>query len=375
MLTSRGTATGVLGGILVVGGWTLSLPELFAVGAALLAIVLLAILWVWSPVRRPKLTAVAHPNPAHAGSTLTVSTTLTARTFRPLLLMADLSDGRSVRLWAKPQRSTPLNGSFPLTVPHRGRLSVGPFAVVSVDALGLARRRIALGPTLDLRIRPMVFPAAPIPLAAGTSADRLRPIEAHRSRPGNGGTEPAGLRQYIEGDELRLVHWTASARGRGLLVRTFDDDTDVAPTVLLDDRSQVHTDESFELALVAAASLATSSRTGSGAAGGQSDIEPMLLLWSELVGHRTLPDHSLYGSAALDRLVDATPAQVTTRSIDPMPLVDVVITGPLSTRDTDLDLGYNVLRLTVAPEGVTPRSARPTLMHPDELSQWTEFAQ
>ena len=65
----------------------------------------------------------------------------------------------------------------------------------------------------------------------------------------------------MEGDELRLVHWTASARGRGLLVRTFDNDTDLAPTVLLDDRAEVHSGESFELALVTAASLVASNRT------------------------------------------------------------------------------------------------------------------
>jgi hypothetical protein len=358
----------------VTGGWALSLPELFAVGAALLAIVALAFLWVWFPVRRPTLSAVAHPNPAHAGSTLTISTTLSVSSIRPSLVMASLSDGRGVRLWAKPGRNHAVHGSFPLTVPNRGRLSVGPFYVLAVDALGLAKRRIATGPTLDLRIRPTVFQAAPIPLAVGSGNDRLRPVEAHRSHPGANGTEPAGLRPYVEGDELRLVHWTASARGRGLVVRTFDDDSDVTPTVLLDDRAEVHNAESFELALMAAASLAASHRTGSGARGGRSDIEPLLLLWSELVGHRTVPDHSLVGAAALDRLVDAMPVAITQRTMDPMPLVDVVITGPFATSENDLDLGHTALRLTVSASGSSDPSGRPMLLHPEELNQWTEFA-
>jgi uncharacterized protein (DUF58 family) len=45
---------------------------------------------------------------------------------------------------------------------------------------------------------------------------------------------PAGLREYKPGDELRHVHWKASARRRELVVKEYEGDSQPGLEVLLD---------------------------------------------------------------------------------------------------------------------------------------------
>ena len=78
MLSSRGGATTLLCVVLAGGGWALSMPELFAGGMALAAVILLSLLWVWFPANKPTLVASASPNPAHAATTVTMASCIVA---------------------------------------------------------------------------------------------------------------------------------------------------------------------------------------------------------------------------------------------------------------------------------------------------------
>jgi uncharacterized protein (DUF58 family) len=70
-----------------------------------------------------------------------------------------------------------------------------------------------------------------------------------------GGDEFHSLRPYVIGDDLRRVHWPSTARRDELTVRQDERHQQGRTTVLLDVRRAVHTDESFERAVSAAASL------------------------------------------------------------------------------------------------------------------------
>jgi uncharacterized protein (DUF58 family) len=368
MLTSRGTATILLASILMIGGWVLSMPELFASGSALGGVVGLALVWVWIPTRKPTVDALASPNPAHASSTVTVTTTVHGKTVRPLLLTAAISDGRSVRLWTHTGRKTGQTGSFPLPVPVRGRLTVGPFRIFMLDPLGLAKRALSSSGSIDVQVRPRLHDCEPIPLSAAASQRDRVSDERPAQRRAVSGTEPAGLRQYVVGDELRLVHWTASARGRGLMVRTFDDETSVSTIVLLDDRQLVHSEESFELAVEIAASMLRAPSTF-----GEHHAEPTLVLWSDVLTERG--GRPLTKNAALNRLVDIAPVAIKDRQHDFVPIVDVVITGALVTPQNELEITVaqqNVSRLIVDPEGL---SHHRSISDPGQLERWTQFAQ
>jgi hypothetical protein len=345
LLTGRGIACAVLAAALSAGGWVLSLPELYAAGTGVAAVALLALAWVWVPRRRPRLTVGAHPNPATARTTVNVTASIAGRSLRPVLLTGSISDGRSIRLWARPGLKGFQHGTFAVPVPTRGVLRVGPFTMESSDPLGLARRTVGRGSGVLINVRPAVSAAEPVMPGAARSETRHEAQLVSAKAVAAAGTELAGVRPYVAGDELRLVHWTASAKGRGMLVRTFDPDESAVPVVLLDDRAEVHSDESFELALECAASIVSSQR--------RSAIDPShgtgLMLWSEIVaGNQIL---RRYGDAALDSLVTLQPAKGLPTRADHTPPADLVITGPYLSHARRIDVGSAVPVLMIDPRG------------------------
>lgn len=365
MLTGRGIACVVLATTLIGGGWALSLPELFACGIGMAAVTVLALLWVWIPRRTPHLTMSAVPNPAFARSVVMVNATLSGRSMRSVLLSGPISDGRSIRLWAKTGRRGSHTGSFPVPVSTRGTLVLGPFRMESTDPLGIARRAVGSGSRLLLRVRPVVHAVPPLHLAASPSRSQH---DAHPT-PGRSvaaaGTEPAGLRPYVEGDELRLVHWTASARGRGLMVRTFDPDETTAPVALLDDRAEVHSTESFELAIEAVASLLVSKNDKR--AGGLGDTA--MVLWSDLVQGNAIV--RLHGDAALDRLVDIAPKAGLPCDLDNLTAFDLLVTGPYQERGGAIPLSHLTLEMIVDPRNTS--GTRSIIETRADLARWTEI--
>ncbi len=372
MLSSRGGATTLLCVVLAGGGWVLSMPELFAGGMALAAVIVLSLLWVWFPANKPTLSASASPNPAHAATTVTITTTVTGRNIRPLLLTANISDGRSVRLWTRTGRKQSQTGSFPLPVPVRGRLSIGPFKVMIVDPLGLARRTLNATSKVEVHVRPRVHECQPVPLSSAAASQRLEREPSAARANAIAGTEPAGLRSYVVGDELRLVHWTASARGRGLMVRTFDNEHAMSSVILFDDRASIHTAESFEFAIEVVASMLRSSSDRHA----KTQSEPMLILWSAVAGGDG--GSLLVGTEAMDRLIDIEPSKLTRVADEMVPAADVLVTGPFSTRNHAIETNAGCLRLRVDPvEHVQQLEHGPVnglIERPGQLTHWTELA-
>ncbi len=370
MLTQRGAATLGLGLALGLGSWVLSLPELIAAGAALFVLVALALVWVWVPSGRPQLTTTVNPSPTLANSTVGVAVTLRLKGFRPAVIRAPISDGRRVRIWSRPGTGGVRSGSFPLAVGDRGELRVGPFSVHRFDPLALARRRLGNGTTSIVTVWPEMTNAAPVRATAAPGDERI-PVATTGSSPQLKTTElePAGLRPYVFGDELRLVHWTASARGRGMLVRTFEPAATVMAQVLLDDRASSHTGESFELALSVAASL-----IGAGAPVGSGHTSARLLLWSHLdaTGSNSA-DVGLTGPHAFDSLARCVPAVAARVAMSELSVTaDVVVSGPNAALFANGSRRSSIL--VVDPSDDTPRpGAPPALSSLTHLSMWERF--
>jgi uncharacterized protein (DUF58 family) len=354
VLTPRGIAATLLAVALTVSGWVLSLPELAAAGLAIGALVVMGLVWIWVPGKKLQLRTSVFPNPAHAGTTSTVTTLVSGRMFRAGVIRASMSDGRSIRLWTRSGRRRRQTGTFPLPLPVRGKVTIGPYKLHTIDPMGLASRRLATAPPFEVLVLPRVYPAAPLPSVQSTEPDRVR-VTSGVPRRRTGPTEPAGLRGYVAGDELRLVHWPASARGRGLLVRTFDDELPSQPTVLLDDCRSCHTEASFELAVEVAASLLAAPR--------QSDVlPPALLLVSQM---REWPDVvGLIDPEAQRRLALIEPVEV--RDAVDLPHTTVFVTGPSCTHLHALDTETRVLTVSPASDD------RTEIQVGADLARWTE---
>jgi uncharacterized protein (DUF58 family) len=97
----------------------------------------------------------------------------------------------------------------------------------------------------------------------------MRPVHAGHPRhhhvgpitdpPLRGSADLRAVRQYVLGDEVRLLHWKATARTGQLMVREYADPAQPLLTVVLDTRPTALRAESFEDAVEVAASLLASS--------------------------------------------------------------------------------------------------------------------
>jgi uncharacterized protein (DUF58 family) len=127
----------------------------------------------------------------------------------------------------------------------RGVVPIGQLRVRTTYPFGLLRCERRLASTGELATFPAPREGAAVRLF-GSSDDELAAAGAVRSN------VAAGLRPYRQGDELRDVHWKASARRGAPVVREWEPERGDATTVVVDRRLD---GDAFELALAEAAGL------------------------------------------------------------------------------------------------------------------------
>lgn len=140
--------------------------------------------------------------------------------------------------------------------PHRrGRFRIGPLSVIGVDPLGLVRLRRSFRSTDTILVTPRV-----VPLSAGTPhAEHVGHGDAALAALAARGDDDVVPREYRIGDDLRRIHWRASARTGQMMVRREELPWTRQATIVLDDRVEHHLgegiDASVEVALSAVASI------------------------------------------------------------------------------------------------------------------------
>jgi uncharacterized protein (DUF58 family) len=147
--------------------------------------------------------------------------------------------------------------SYTVHADRRGRYAIGPLSVRLTDPFGFCRLDRSFTGQRHLLVTPRVETLPAVPLTgdwSGTGESRARSIAS-------AGEDDVAVREYRHGDELRRVHWRATARAGALMVRREEQPWESRATVLLDDRPGAHVDErsasgSFERAVGAAASVA-----------------------------------------------------------------------------------------------------------------------
>lgn len=129
----------------------------------------------------------------------------------------------------------------------RGRHAFGPLRVTVGDPLTIARREVTLPGTSRVVVLPrhVDLPSGPVPVAGRVPGDQ-----------GAGTPRPTGddvgmIREYVIGDDLRRIHWPATAHRGSLMVRQPESRQRRRGVVLLDRRES----PGFELVVEAAASV------------------------------------------------------------------------------------------------------------------------
>lgn len=263
MLTRTGWAVAAITVAGVVAGRLLGSLELFVLGATAGAVLVVAAVMAVAARSGVRVHRQVHPARVHAGNDAQVelSVTATGRRRSPAVLVTDrVAGSHHAQVMVGPL--TPgdrAHGTYRLTTTRRGVVELGPMRVTTSDPFGLVAIRVADAATDTVVVLPAVeqIPAVPHVRDDDPLAGARQPLRWA------GGDEFHALRPYVTGDDLRSVHWPASARHDELVVRQHDQRWQGRTTVVLDTRAAVHSPASFEGCVSAAASiLAAGARRG-----------------------------------------------------------------------------------------------------------------
>ena len=143
--------------------------------------------------------------------------------------------------------------AYRLPTTRRGIFDVAPVEVTRRDAYEFFRVSRKHADIERIWVYPRILPFRRLP------SGLMRNLEGPSSD-----VSPQGnitfhrLRDYVPGDDLRLVHWRSSARTGKLVVRHNVDTSQPYTVVIFDQRPNRYTEESFEQAIDVAASVVMS---------------------------------------------------------------------------------------------------------------------
>jgi uncharacterized protein (DUF58 family) len=215
--------------------------------------------------------------------------------------------------------------TYRLPTTRRGIFDIGPVEVARTDPLDLFRTARQHGRTEQLWVYPRLLGFRQLPTGV------TRALEGPSSD-----TAPQGnitfhrLREYVVGDDLRLVHWRSTARTGTLVVKHNVDTSQPYTVVLLDQRRDRYTEEAFESAVDVAASVLVSAaankapvelRLTDGTVIGGPRLREVTPLIDHLTGVQTSTDGSLQAELLrLRRARGGTALVVVTGAADPADL-------------------------------------------------------
>jgi uncharacterized protein (DUF58 family) len=146
--------------------------------------------------------------------------------------------------------------AYRLPTTRRGVFDVEPIELTRRDSFELFRRSRRQAETERIWVYPRIVGLGTLP------SGQTRNLEGPSSD-----VSPQGnitfhrLREYVEGDDLRLVHWRSSARAGTLLVKHNVDTSQPYTVVLFDHRPSLYTEAAFEQAVDVAASVVSAAAT------------------------------------------------------------------------------------------------------------------
>lgn len=313
-LTRRGGWLLGCGAVLLVVGALLGERTFVQLGVFVLALPLVSAAVVARERFRPTVTRTAAPARVRRGERTEVTLGLTGAGRRPGATWL-LTEQLPAALGPEPSFAVPGVGSgrkaalrYPLEPRRRGRYALGPLRARVVDPFGLVERSTSGTGTASLLVLPRVQPLGTEgPLDGHGGEGSRRSIAVH-------GEDDVSIREYRRGDDLRKVHWRATARTGELQVRLEERPWRARTTVLLDTRRPAHLvapqhdpdpADSLEWAVEAAASIAV-------ALGRRGTEVRVVTEQGELAGGRTPAGPGGAGpDDLLDRLAGLTPSSRT----------------------------------------------------------------
>ncbi len=235
-LTTRGMAFVGCGVVLVAAGLLLGQRDLTRVGVLLLALASIGTLLVARHGLRLEVSRTVSPARVAIGerAVVTVSLRNAESTLSPVLMAEESLDyalgdrPRFVLPSLRPGESQEIQ--YTVRAHSRGLHRLGPLGVRVRDPFGLSLRTSAVSGAGEVVVLPRVVP---LPtgraLGSGIGSEGSVPhmVALH-------GEDDQTVREYRDGDDLRRIHWPATARTGAMMVRQEDRPAKRRAVVLLD---------------------------------------------------------------------------------------------------------------------------------------------
>lgn len=261
-LTSRGKVFIGLGLLVAAAGVFLGYRDVTRIGLVLIALPVIALLLM--PRRTPKLRVLrtvtpTRLSPDERGTVQAAFTNVGTRTTpvylaeehldyqlgdRPRFVLPRMSRGEERRL------------TYPVRSRHRGAYALGPIVLRQRDPFGLTFLTLQLSSRAEVLVLPRVHSLGEGRVrgsSRGSEGEMPQMVALH-------GEDDVSIRTYRDGDELRRVHWPATAHRGELMVRQEDRPARRRAILLLDSRASAHPGTgvraSYEWAVSAIASVA-----------------------------------------------------------------------------------------------------------------------
>ncbi|MDR3688660.1 MAG: DUF58 domain-containing protein [Fimbriimonas sp.] len=215
----------------------LNSPALFYMGTALVGTIGACRLQAWLAVRGLRFERIA-PESVQVGDLVTVEITVWSefKIRRPLIEVVDnrpqamLSSGLTASLPIAAAYDLPIRTQYQFRPMKRGNYHWSGLSVEGTDALGLVTQRRQYSTSVaEMTVLPRPIPVSiELPASAGWGIS-----EAESGQTRGAGLEPRGVRNYVNGDSLRHVHWRSTAKRGELLVKEFEAGTHAAAAFVI----------------------------------------------------------------------------------------------------------------------------------------------
>jgi uncharacterized protein (DUF58 family) len=253
-MTGRGRSVLVLGLVVYLAAWVFGSRALYPVATGLVLAVVLALAWVRLSARPPHVSRHGAIRNVIEGDDVRIDLVVEARSpVPPPTLVAHERPGRlperRVELYRAGRRR--FAGGFELRDVPRGRYAFDTVRLTIEDPFALARASLIQGERQALVVYPRLVSLTRLFSEGHAQAQDGRRLLLRRPT----GYELHGVREYVEGESLRNVHWRSTARRGRLMVKELEDAPSDEVAVLLDGDELGTAGESFDVAVRAAGSI------------------------------------------------------------------------------------------------------------------------
>jgi uncharacterized protein (DUF58 family) len=229
-MTVRGRFVVGLGLAAYLASWVFGSRPLVPVAAGLVVAPLAAWAWVRATTRPVRLDRVPRRDHALEGDDVEIELRAELGAAPPAVAIEERIGGLGARRTPLARRGRRATGRYALKALPRGRYPVEGAAAVVEDPFGFARSETPLEPGPALLVYPRLVQVDALFSELGRLNRGGRPLLLRRPT----GYDLHSVREYVEGDSLRAVHWPSTAHRGQLMVKELEETPRDEVAVLLD---------------------------------------------------------------------------------------------------------------------------------------------